>query len=349
MNANLYRVAIVGAGTLKGKELKDTLNQSHFPALDIKLLDDDESLGQLDVVGEEPTFVQAVTPDNFEDIKVAFFASEQEFTRKHWRMARDAGAGVIVVDLSYALEPEKGSVLRAPWVTTGEDANVLAESRTRGVGVPQIIIPAHPAAIVLAMLLERARTVSEMRTVVATIFEPASEHGRRGMDELHQQTINLLSFQPLPTGVYDAQVAFNMLARYGENSSRSLEVIERRIADHFQKIASPRVPIPSLMLAQAPIFHGHAFSVYIELEKKAAVGDFAQALAGPHVEIARAGEAPNNVAAAGRDEVLVSLRRDAQHDNAFWLWAASDNLRIETLNAVEAAKQALVTTKGSAQ
>ena len=163
------------------------------------------------------------------------------------------------------------------------------------------------------------------------------------MDELHQQTINLLSFQPLPTGVYDAQVAFNMLARYGENSSRSLDLVERRIAEHFQKIASPRVPIPSLMLAQAPIFHGHAFSVYIELEKKAAVGDFAQALAGAHVEIARAGEAPNNVAAAGRDEVLVSLRRDAQHDNAFWLWAAADNLRIETLNAVEAAKQALET------
>ncbi|MDP9266963.1 MAG: segregation protein B [Acidobacteriota bacterium] len=350
MSANLYRVAIVGAGTLKGKELKDTLNQSDFPALDIKLLDDDESLGLLDVVGGEPTFVQAVTAENFDDIKVAFFASEQEFTRKHWTMARDAGAGIILVDLSYALEAEKGAVLRAPWVTggvvtAGEDANVLAESRAQG--LPEIIIPAHPAAIVLAMLLERARTVSEMRTVVATIFEPASEHGRRGMDELHQQTINLLSFQPLPTGVYDAQVAFNMLARYGGNSSRSLEVIERRIADHFQKIASPRVPIPSLMLAQAPIFHGHAFSVYIELEKKAAVGDFAQGLAGPHVEIARAGEAPNNVAAAGRDEVLVSLRRDAQHENAFWLWAASDNLRIETLNAVEAAKQALAGTSVS--
>jgi len=336
MSANLYRVAIVGAGTLKGKELKDTLNQSDFPAIDIKLLDDDESLGQLDVVGDEITFVQAVTPDNFEDIKVAFFASEQAFTRKHWTMARDAGA--IIVDLSYALEPEKGAVLRAPWVVGGEaQSDVVAEAGSR----PNIIVPAHPAAIVLAMLLERARAVAEMRTVVATIFEPASEHGRRGMDELHQQTVNLLSFHPLPTGVYDAQVAFNMLARYGENSSRSLEVIERRIADHFQKIASPRVPIPSLMLAQAPIFHGHAFSVYIELEKKAAVGDFAQALAGAHVEIARAGEAPNNVAAAGRDEVLVSLRRDAQHDNAFWLWAASDNLRIETLNAVEAAKQAL--------
>ena len=45
------------------------------------------------------------------------------------------------------------------------------------------------------------------------MFEPASEHGQRGMDELHQQTVNLLSFQPLPKDVFDAQVAFNMVAR----------------------------------------------------------------------------------------------------------------------------------------
>ena len=79
----------------------------------------------------------------------------------------------------------------------------------------------------------------------------------------------------------------------------------------------------------------------LDTNAPADTSDFAQALAGDHVEIARAGEAPNNVGAAGRDEVLVSLRRDAQHDNAFWLWAAADNLRIETLTAVEAAKQAL--------
>ena len=330
MSAKLYRVAIVGAGTLKGKELKETLNHGDFPVVDIKLLDDDESLGQLDAVGDEVTFVQAVTPESFEGMKVAFFASEEPFTRQHWMMARDAGA--LVVDLSYALENEKGAALRSPWT-----AREVPDEEVRA----QVIVPAHPAAVVLALLLERARAVAEMRAVVATVCEPASEHGRRGMDELHQQVVNLFSFQPLPTAVYDAQLAFNLLARYGEGSTRTLDVVERRIADHFQRIASARVPIPSLMLVQAPIFHGYVFSVYIELEKKAAAGDLAQALAGAHVEIARAGESPNNVSAAGEDNILVSLRRDAQHENAFWLWAAADNFRIETLTAVEAAKQAL--------
>ena len=336
MSDKLYRVAIVGAGTLKGKELKESLNSSDFPAIDIRLLDDDESLGQLDAVGDEVTFVQAVTADSFADIKVAFFASDQAFTRKHWTLARDAG--VFVVDLSYALEGEAGAVLRSPW-----NAGEIPEDEQAA----KVIVPAHPAAVVLALLLERARGLAEMRTAVATIYEPASEQGRRGMDELHQQTVNLLSFQQLPTGVYDAQVAFNMLARYGEKSGGALETIERRIAEHFHKIASPRVPIPSLMLVQAPIFHGHVFSVYIELEKKVAVGDLAQALAGAHVQVARAGESPTNVGAAGLDEILVSLRRDAQRDNAFWLWAAADNLRIQAVTAIEAAQQALLMRKGT--
>lgn len=336
MSAKLYRVAIVGAATLKGRELKDTLNESQFPAVDIKLLDDDESLGQMDAVGDEATFVQAVTAENFDGIKVAFFASDEAFTRKHWQLAAEAGA--LVVDLSYALEREPGAALASPWT-----AAEAAAERTAGV-----VVPAHPAAVVLALLLERARQLGEMRSVVATVFEPASEQGRRGMDELHQQTVNLLSFQPMPTAVFDAQVAFNMLARYGEKSSPALEAVERRILEHYEKIASPRLPVPSLMLVQAPIFHGHVFSVYIDLAGKTAVGDMAQALGGDHVQVARlAGDSPTNVGAAGQDDILVSVRRDPQRETAFWIWAAADNLRLQALTAVEGAQQTLEMRKGA--
>ena len=44
----LYRAAIVGAATLKGKEVAEMLNERNFPAADIRLLDDDESIGQLE-------------------------------------------------------------------------------------------------------------------------------------------------------------------------------------------------------------------------------------------------------------------------------------------------------------
>ena len=53
----LYRAAIVGAGSLKGKEVAEMLNERNFPAADIRLLDDDEALGQLEAMGDEISFM----------------------------------------------------------------------------------------------------------------------------------------------------------------------------------------------------------------------------------------------------------------------------------------------------
>ncbi len=65
------------------------------------------------------------------------------------------------------------------------------------------------------MLALRAEKAAKVQRMIATVYEPASENGQKGMDELHEQTVNLLSFQDLPKNVYDIQVAFNMVARLG--------------------------------------------------------------------------------------------------------------------------------------
>ena len=338
----LYRVAIVGAGTLKGKELAEVLPETSFPALDIKLLDDDESLGQLEAVGEEVTFVQSVRQENFGNVNFTFFASQAEFTRKHWRMAQQAGS--MIVDLSYGLEEAPGVRVRSPWLERELRQSQIPELE------PAPVVAAHPAAIMLGLLLARAQKVANVRSAVASIFEPASERGRAGMDELHEQTVNLLSFQELPKQVFDAQVAFNLLARYGEHSTSTLESAERRILSHIRQIA-PGVVVPSLMLVQAPIFHGHVFSLYIELEQPHSLGDFSQAIAGENVALTRgAEESPSNVSAAGQEDVMVWVRADAQRETGFWIWAAADNLRVMALNAIDCAQQmAAAMPKGKLQ
>jgi len=327
---NLFRAAIVGAATLKGKELKDVLEDRNFPAVDIRLLDDDESLGQLEAVQDEISFVQPVTREQLEKVDFTFFASDEKFTRKYWKLAREAGSAI--VDLSYALESESAIPVASPWIERelGEYSPLTLESNA--------VVVAHPAAVALTLLALRARKAGTLRRIVATVFEPVSEQGRRGMDELHEQTVNLLSFQQQPTGVFDSQVAFNMLGRYGESAERSLESAERRIAAHLRKLVGDRVPVPSLVLVQAPVFHAHTFSLYIELESSISAGDFSRALAGEHVLLARSPEeAPSNVNVAGKDEIMVAVRRDAAHENGFWLWAAVDNLRLAALTAVDCA------------
>src|SRR5690349_24814890 len=110
---NLYRVAIVGAGTLKGKEVAEVLNDRNFPAADVKLLDDDESLGQLEAMGDEVTFIQSVRSEQFDNVDFTFFASDQECTRTNWMKVRRVGSAI--VDLSYALEDEPSASIRSPW------------------------------------------------------------------------------------------------------------------------------------------------------------------------------------------------------------------------------------------
>lgn len=329
-SGNAYRVAIVGASTLKGKEVAEVLNDRNFPTLDVKLLDDDESLGQLESTGDEISFIQSVRAEQFERVDFTFFASDPECTRKNWKIAQRAGSAI--VDLSFALEDDPEAVVRSPWIERQLAQLMLPELQ------PGPVVVAHPAAVVLALLVLRAQKSGRVNRVVATVFEPASEHGQKGMDELHEQTVNLLSFQELPKNIFDAQVAFNMVSRYGERSHPSLESVEQRILKHYQRIAKD-VPQPSLLLLQAPIFHGHSFAIYLEMEQPVALGDLSQALAGDHVTVTRlAEEAPSNVNAAGQGEILVSVNRDATHENGVWLWAASDNLRVAALTAVECAE-----------
>lgn len=333
MSPALHRVAIVGAASLKGKELKDVLAGSDFPAEEVRLLDDDESLGQLDAVGDEVTFVQGVQAQQFERVDLAFFASDAAFTHKHAALARQAGSAI--VDLSGALEEE--APVRAPRVEM-ELAGAAAK-KPHGTSASTAVVTAHPAAVVLALLLGRVQQAAGVRSAVANVFEPASEHGKRGLDELHAQTVHLLSFQSMPTDVFDTQVAFNLLSRYGEESKPTLESVERRIRAHFEKITAGRLPVPSLMLVQAPTFHSHSFSIYIEAQKKISVQELGKALNRGMVTVTEgAAEAPTNVSAAGQDQVQVALRPDPAQENGWWLWATADNLRIAAFTAVDCAQ-----------
>ncbi len=331
----LYRVAIVGGATLKGKEVAEILDERNFPAADVRLLDDDESIGQLEATGDEINFIQSVRAEQFGHVDFTFFASDPECTRSTWKRARDAGSAI--VDLSGALEDEAGAQVRSSWVERERGEMWQPELQ------PGPCVVAHPAAVILALLLLRARKAGRIQDAAVTVFEPASEQGQRGMDELHQQTVNLLSFQPLPKEVFDEQVAFNMVARYGPKSRLSLDSLEGRIARHYRKITGADILQPALLLVQAPVFHGHAMAVFLEMEQPIDREKVSQALAGDHVTIASADSQPSNVSTAGQPNILVSVKNDSARPKGIWLWAVADNLRVAAIGAVECAESMMAT------
>jgi aspartate-semialdehyde dehydrogenase len=174
-------------------------------------------------------------------------------------------------------------------------------------------------------------------------MEPASEYGREAMDELHQQTVNLLSFQTLPREQYDAQVSFNLLPELGEAAKVKLGVTEERIRRHYAELSEGRLPGLALQMVQAPVFHGYVLSVLVELGEAASVGDVETALAGDHIDlVSAASDPPSNLSAAGQEDIMVRVRKDSgegEKGTRFWIWLAADNLKVMALNAIACATE----------
>jgi aspartate-semialdehyde dehydrogenase len=365
MSDKSLRIALVGAGTLLGKALSDELAVSAFASADIRLLDDDEDAqGKLAAVDDEITLIQRIDADSFDGCDFAFFACDAAITKKHMRQALKAGA--CIVDLSGELEKTPGILVRAPWVperATG--ATSLGERGLARTATPDLdtraVVSAHPVAVLLAMLAARSQKVAPLHGLWATLLQPASEYGHAALEELHQQTANLLSFQPLPTEVFGGQTAFTLAVSFDAAGQAALASAADRIRRHYAKISFVPASSLALQVIQVPVFHGYALSVSVEFAHPVAAGALAKTLAGSHVRIvADATSFPGNVQAVEEQEpqILVqpvfqpseievtsavgvesaaSEKPEPKQTNRFWLWIVADNLKFAAQNAIACA------------
>jgi aspartate-semialdehyde dehydrogenase len=327
--ADNREIALVGGKTLLGRELRDVLASSQ-PDIRLKLAAaDEEEAGTLTVQAGEPAVINDLDAENLRGAHAVLLAATPELSRNVLEM-KLPGA---IIDLTYAAEDDPRARLRAPMV---EPAGFASGTK--------IHVIAHPAAVALALFLNPLHLRHRVRRTVANIFEPASERGTKGVDELQQQTVSLFSFKGLPKAVYDAQVSFTMLAQYGEESKPSLQDIELRIERHLATLLanSSRAPMPSLRMVQAPVFHGHSFSMWVEFEDNPGVEAIGKTLAAAGLDVRGEDlEPPNNVGMAGQSGIAVgAIALDRNYPSACWVWMVADNLRLAAENAVAVAREA---------
>jgi len=321
--------AVVGSNSLLGRELRDVLARTPFQT---RLIGADEiEAGTLTEERGEPLIITTLDEENLAAARVVFLAGSAESSGKAMEIISRLRPRPLVVDLTGALEERPTAHLRAPVV---EPAGYKLPPESE-----QIV--AHPAAILLALFLVRLGKTGTIRRGIAHIFEPASERGQRGIDELHRQTAGLLTFQKLPKAVYDDQAAFNLLARYGADAPLSLESIEARMEGHLATLLAMNggIQMPSIRVIQAPVFHGYSVSLWVEFETNPGVPALEQTLASALIDVRGDDvEAPNIVGMAGQSGIAVgAIATDRNDARAAWFWVAADNLRITAENAVAVA------------
>ncbi len=114
---------------------------------------------------------------------------------------------------------------------------------------------------------------------------------------------------------------------------------------HYAALAGNRWPAVSLQAILAPTFHGHAFSIAVELE--AGGGDYGAGRGAeqrpPGIWSSKTRIRRRIWRRRGRTMCWFGcgrrLGRNPAETSRVWLWAASDNLRLHALNALECAME----------
>jgi aspartate-semialdehyde dehydrogenase len=329
-----HTLAIVGGESLLGKEVRELLEGSSL-AVNIKLIASTDAADTIIAAArDEPVVINSIEMADLGSAELIVLAGELESSQKAFEQIQNVKPAPVLIDVNGGLEDHPGTRLRAPMVEPPP---------MKAAGAIQLI--AHPAAIAIALFLAHLRKAGAIRRSVVEIFEPASERGHAGIDELQKQTVALLSFKSLPKTVYDTQVAFNLLPEYGSDSPHTLADIELKVDRHLASLLANEgiVPMPSLRVMHAPVFHGYSISAWVEFDENPGLEAITDALASNDIDVRISGhEPPSNVGVAGHRGITVgAIAPDRNQPRAFWFWIVADNLRIAAENVVEVVREVL--------
>ncbi|GAC1635061.1 MAG: aspartate-semialdehyde dehydrogenase [Candidatus Acidiferrum sp.] len=322
------RIVIAGASSLLGAELKSLLEESRFAAADFRLVDEEIAAGILTEAAGEAAIIQPVEADSFNRANIIFFTGSAGFASANLSLARSSGATII--DMSGAFTSDFSSRY---WFSN------LDALRPQPFPDNQKFLAIPSAAAIagasLTLALENFRP--EHLTLVA--LQPVSESGKKGIEELEQQTTQLLSFKTVGSPIFDTQVGFNILDRFGPASAEKLSVFRDRLRRELAAILGPAVKPPAAQLIHAPVFYGTAFTLSAKLTIGTDASQLVAALRAASCFIAT-DSAPGNLSAAGESLIQVAPpERDPSSPNLWWFFGAADNIRLPAYNAVKLAEK----------
>lgn len=326
-----YEVAVVGATGAVGNEMISILEERNFPVNNLRLFASERSIGKTLKFRGKDIAVEVLKEDVFQDIDIALFSAGAERSRKFAPIA--VSNNCVVIDNSSAWRQDPEVPLVVPEINSHELKNhkgIIANPNCSTIQMVVVLKPIHDAA--------------KIKRVVVSTYQSVSGTGAKAMDELHQQSIDILNFQDVEPKVYPHQIAFNCLPHIDVFFDDGYTKEEMKMVFETEKIMGDSSIKVTATTVRVPVFRGHAESLNIETEKKVTANEARAVLASaPGVVVTDAPAKnvyPLQAYAAGKDDVYVGrIREDNTIENGLNMWIVSDNLRKgAALNAVQIAE-----------
>lgn len=321
----MTRVAVLGPTTLLGREVRDLLDARRDRWTEVLLLaTGEEEVGTVTESAGAAALVTEGTPEALEGVELIL------------------ACGALEQDLPLVDKrpPGTSAILLSPAATSEHGTPVVVGVNPEVATAGEVIVSPHPAAIALSYLLAPLADAG-LEGASATVIHPVSMFGDQGLDDLLNQTRDILAMVgERRDTVFDRQLAFNLYPA-PEGSSA--------LAGLVHEVTGIGAPL-AIHSMQAPVFHGLSISLFARFAEDPGEERLREALnAQTHVTVRELEPAggeepepePGPIDAAARDDVLVgSLRADRGAPGGYWIWAVMDNLtRGGAANAVEIAER----------
>ncbi len=327
-----YVVAVVGATGAVGEEMVLILEQRDFPVRELRLFASERSIGKKIEFRNREIPVETLDEDSFKGVDIALFSAGAERSKIWAPVAVRSGCVVIDNSSQWRMDPDVPLVV--------PEVNPQDLKWHKG-----IIANPNCSTIQMVVVLKPIHDVARIKRIVVTTFQSVSGTGKKAMDELLQQTADLLNFREIKCNVYPHQIAFNLLPHIDKFLENGYTKEEMKMVNETRKImGDPSIRVTATTV-RVPVFRCHCESVNIETEKKLTANDVRAILAGaPGVVVFDAPEKnlyPLPIYIAGKDEVYVGrIREDESIPTGINMWIVADNLRKgAALNAVQIAEK----------
>jgi len=327
-----YTVAVVGATGAVGEEMRDILAERDFPVGRLICLASERSEGKTVTFRDREVPVERLTERAFAGVDIALFSAGAERSRAFAPHAVTAGAVVIDNSSAFRMEP------KVPLVVPEVNGHALA-------GHFGIIANPNCSTIQMVMALKPLHDAAKIRRIVVSTYQSVSGTGQAAMEELFDQSGQVLNLQQATPKVYPHQIAFNCLPQIDAFAEDGYTKEEWKMVHETRKILEDPGLQVCATTVRVPVFRGHSESVNVELERPLSP-DEARALMSAMdgvvvIDDPGRGLYPMATDASGSDAVYVGrVRVDRTVPNGLALWIVSDNLRKgAALNAVQIAER----------
>ncbi len=333
MKRKEYSIAVVGATGAVGTEMTKILEERDFPVSRISLLASTRSAGSSVEFRNRDVTVELLFEDSFEEVEIGLFSAGGAVSEKFALIAADAGCIVVDNTNAFRMDPQ------VPLVVPEINPHAIAQYKKRG-----IIANPNCSTIQMVMVLKPIYDAAGIRRVVVSTYQAVSGTGKKAVDELLDQTRDVLNFQTAECNVYPHQIAFNCMPQIDVFMENAYTKEEMKMVNETRKILEDDLIGVTATAVRVPVCCSHSESVNIETEKKLTASDVREILSGaPGVTVIddpASSKYPLAIDASGKDDTFVGrIREDESIEKGINLWIVADNLRKgAALNAVQIAE-----------